>query len=174
MTTWGETMPIYEMYCPECNTIFSFLSRAINTTKRPGCPRCKKRQLERQVSLFAMTGKAGDKSMEDDLPVDESKMEQAMMSLADEAEGINEDDPKQAAQLMRKFSQMTGIQFGEGMETAIDRMEAGEDPDKIEKEMGDLMEDDDLFVLPEKSGGSGDRTSKRRSAPDRDPTLYEM
>ena len=51
-------MPIYEFYCPDCNTLFNFFSRTINTTKKPKCPRCKTRTLERQMSAFAFTGKA--------------------------------------------------------------------------------------------------------------------
>ena len=51
-------MPIYEFYCPDCHTIFNFLSKSINTTKRPHCPKCKGRKLRREVSSFALTGRA--------------------------------------------------------------------------------------------------------------------
>ncbi len=118
-------MPIYEFYCRDCNTIFSFFSRAVNTSKRPKCPRCRKRTLDRQVSRFAAVGRAGKGGEEADLPVDETRMERAMESLAAEAEGMNEDDPRQAARLMRRMGDMTGMQFGAGMEEAIHRMEAG-------------------------------------------------
>ena len=163
-------MPIYEFYCPGCHTLYSFLSKSVNTSKNPNCPRCKKRKLDRQVSAFALTGNATEDGGLDDLPFDESKMERAITELAGDAEGINEDDPRQAAQLMRKFSKMTGMEFGEGREEAIGRMESGEDPEKVEAEMGDLMEKEDPFVLPGKKG----RESLRRAAPRRDETLYEM
>jgi hypothetical protein len=26
-------MPMYEFYCPDCNTIFTFLSKSVNTEK---------------------------------------------------------------------------------------------------------------------------------------------
>jgi hypothetical protein len=58
------------------------------------------------------------------------------------------------------------------MEEAIGRQEAGEDPDAIEQEMGDLMDTDEPFVQSGKKGGRGRRPKDR--APDRDPTLYEM
>ena len=45
------------------------------------------------------------------------------------------------AKMMRKLSDATGMKFGESMEEAMRRMEAGEDPDKIEDEMGDLLDD---------------------------------
>jgi len=63
-----------------------------------------------------------------------------------EAENVNEDDPKQMASLMRKFTSKTGINLGDSMEEAISRMEAGEDPDQVEKEMGDQLGDDDFSL----------------------------
>ncbi|MBL7077266.1 MAG: zinc ribbon domain-containing protein [Kiritimatiellae bacterium] len=167
-------MPIYEFYCPDCHVIFSFLSRSINTSKCPACPRCKRKKLDKQVSLFAATGHASEDGDMDDLPIDESRMERAMEAMASEAESMNEDDPREAAKLMRKFSDMTGMEFGKGMQEALGRMEAGEDPDKVEAEMGDLMESEDPFVLPGKQAGSASAKGKRRGEPKRDKTLYEM
>jgi putative FmdB family regulatory protein len=167
-------MPIYEFYCPDCHAIFNFLSRTINTTARPPCPRCRRKQLEKQVSLFAATGKAVEDGGMDDLPIDESRMESAMEAMASEAEHMNEDDPREAARLMRKFSDMTGMEFGKGMQEALGRMEAGEDPEKVEAEMGDVMEGEDPFVLPGKQAGTTRAGEKRYSEPRRDATLYEM
>ena len=75
--------------------------------------------------------------------IDESRLEQAMQAMAAEAEGMNEDDPRQAARMMRKLYEVTGLQLGGGMEEAIRRMEAGEDPDQIEAELGDVLEGED-------------------------------
>mgnify|MGYP001812759913 FL=1 len=163
-------MPIYEFYCEDCNTIFNFFSKTINTTKKPKCPGCKTKTLSRQMSAFAVTGKATEDGDVDDLPFDENKMEKAMQMLAGEADKINEDDPRQAANLMRKLSDMTGLELGESMNEALKRMEAGEDPDAIEAEMGDLLEEDEPFLLPGKKGGK----STRRTAPRRDETLYDL
>jgi len=164
-------MPIYEFYCANCHTVFNFFSRKVNTSKRPGCPRCK-RKLKREVSIFATTGSGGEDEDMDDCPVDESRMERALTELAGEADRINEDDPRQAAGLMRKFSRMTGLEFGENIETALSRMEAGEDPERIEQEMGDLMDDEEPFVFPgRKAGADGGR---KRGPVQRDSTLYEM
>ena len=164
-------MPIYEFYCEDCHTIFNFLSRTVNTTKRPVCPKCKKKKLQRQVSAFAFTGKAKENSDLDDLPFDESKMEQAMNMLAGEAENMNEDDPRQAANLMRKLSDMTGMQMGAGMEEALQRMESGEDPEQVEAEMGDILEGEEPFILPDKKGKGA---KAKRPAPMRDETLYDL
>lgn len=164
-------MPIYEFYCKHCNTIYKFFSRTINTTKVPACPKCNSSDMERAMSTFATISKSSDSGEDDhDLPnIDESKMEQAMAMLAREAEGMNEDDPKQAANLMRKLTEMTGMKMGSGMEEAISRLERGEDPDQIEAEMGDLLENEDPFILKKIAG-----SISKKSKPRRDDKLYDM
>ncbi len=164
-------MPVYEFYCSGCHTIFNFFSRSIDTTTCPVCPTCRDRRLTRQVSLFAFTGRAREKGEVDDLPVDEAQMSQAMALLAKEADKIDENDPKQAAGLMRKLSDMTGLQLGHGMEEALARMERGEDPEAIEREMGDLLEGEEPFLPPGKKNAA---SSGRRAAPRRDDTLYDL
>jgi len=104
------------------------------------------------MSAFAFTGKAREDGDMDDLPFDEGKMEKAMQMLAGEAENMNEDDPRQAANLMRKLTDMTGLELGAGMQEALKRMEAGEDPDAIEAEMGDILEGEEPFAMPDKKG----------------------
>lgn len=164
-------MPIYEFYCEDCNTIFSFFSKTVNTSKKPKCPQCKKKTLSRQMSAFSVTGKAKEDNDLEDMPFDEGKMEKAMHMLSGEAEKINEDDPRQAANLMRKLTDMTGLELGPGMTEALKRMENGEDPDEIEAEMGDLLEGEEPFLMPDKKGaGKG----IKRSAPKRDETLYDL
>jgi putative FmdB family regulatory protein len=164
-------MPIYEFYCKRCNTIYNFFSKTINTTKRPNCPKCKKSKLSRQMSAFAFTGRAKESGDMEDLPFDESKMEQAMSMLASEADKINEDDPKQAANLMRRLTDMTGVDLGPGMQEALQRMEKGEDPDQIEAEMGDVLENEEPFVP---AGKKGKHPRAVRPAPKRDETLYDL
>jgi putative FmdB family regulatory protein len=161
-------MPIYEFYCIGCNTIYNFYSKRIDTETLPYCPSCGDVTLERRVSVFAISRhKDGEDLSETDL--DEQKMEKAMEMLAGEAEGIDEEDPKQAANLMRKLSDMTGLRLKPGMEEALRRMEQGEDPERIENEMGDIFEEEDPFELKQKS--SRFSTTK---PPKVDETLYEM
>lgn len=160
-------MPIYEFYCRKCHTVFNFFSRRINTTAQPACPSCSG-PLKRQMSTFATIGRAKEEQ-EDMLPdLDEAKMERVLAGLAREAENVSEDDPRQMAQLMRKFSHETGISLGDGMEEAISRMEAGEDPEKIEAEMGDILENEDPFGMMSRKGG------RRKIPPRHDETLYEL
>lgn len=163
-------MPIYEFYCKKCNTLYNFFSKSVNTTKIPLCPTCKTLPLSRQMSIFAaVTGNTKERTDDDPFNgMDESKMEKAMMQMAAEAENIKEDDPRAAAQLMRKLSDATGMKLGDGFEEALHRLEKGEDPDQIDKEMGDLLAAEDPFG--KKSAGK-----KSFSRPPRqDDTLYDL
>jgi len=161
-------MPIYEFYCEKCNTIFNFYSKSVNTTKHPMCPQCKTLKLKRYLSNFSLLREGPEENTEEALPFDEQKMEKAVGMLAQEAQNINEDDPKQAAHLMRRLSEMAGIDMGKGMKEAMNRLEAGEDPEKIEEEMGDVLEEDP-FVFPEKKA-----VREKSKIPIQDQTLYEL
>ena len=163
-------MPIYEFYCKDCHTLYNFFSRTINTVTVPRCPGCNTGSMTRQVSMFAVTGRASE-AEDGDLPFDEKKMEKAMAMLGSEAENINEDDPRQAANLMRKLTDMTGMELGPGMSEALRRMEQGEDPDRIEAEMGSLLEGEDPFILPDAKGKG---LAARQNLPAKDETLYDL
>jgi len=163
-------VPVYEFYCSDCHRIFRFLSRSVNTEKRPDCPKCGRHEIERQVSVFAIS--KGRKEADEDLPpdMDEAKLESAMESLAADAEGLDENDPKQAAHMMNRLFEATGLPMKDEMREAIRRLEAGEDPDKLEQEMGDLFGDmDDPFS---KEGVK--RLGRRLLPPSHDETLYEL
>lgn len=159
-------MPIYEFYCKTCHTLFNFFSKTVNTSKIPACPSCSA-ALERRVSLFSFS--SAGKEDRDRLPISDDKLEAMMGKLASEAERLNEEDPRQAAGLMKKFTEMTGIKLGDGMKEALKRLESGEDPEKIEQEMGDLMEEEEPFLFDGESGGKSAPTP-----PKRDETLYDL
>ncbi|MEE4135052.1 MAG: zinc ribbon domain-containing protein [Desulforhopalus sp.] len=161
-------MPIYEFYCDSCNVVFNFFSARVNTTKVPSCPKCGA-ELARQISRFATIGKAKEEGDDPFAGLDEAKMEKAFASLMQEAERVNEEDPQQMAALMRRFTSQTGIRLGESMEEAIARMEAGEDPEQVEKEMGDLLDGEDFSLESMKS-----RVQRLKEAPRHDEKLYEL
>lgn len=167
-------MPIYEFYCRKCDTVYNFFSRSCNTEEIPLCPQCKTIRLKRQMSLFAKIsrGKGENESQETDMdpPVDEARMEKAMAMLAQEADNMNDDDPRQAALMMRKLADVAGIGMGKGMEEALSRIEEGEDPEKIEAEMGDLLTEGGPFLLE----GGAKIGRKARPKPRVDETLYEL
>jgi len=57
------------------------------------------------------------------------------------------------------------------MDEALQRMEKGEDPEQLEAEMGDLLENEEPFVLPGKKGG---QTRVNQQKPIKDETLYDL
>jgi putative FmdB family regulatory protein len=178
-------MPIYEFYCRHCHRVFSFLSRAVNTRKTPACPRCDRRELTRRASAFAISkGRTEEPKPEAPPPdIDEARLERAMEALAGDMDSLDENDPRQGAHLMRKLFDATGMPVGTGMEEALRRMEAGEDPEKIEEDMGDVLEDDPFGgLLGGEDGEQDPDAGKKKSAgrlrrmlpPSVDPELHEM
>jgi hypothetical protein len=101
--------------------------------------------------------------------MDGEKLERAMMGLAAEMEGVDENDPRQMARFMRRLKEATGMELGQGMEEAIRRLESGEEPEKIESELGDLFDQETPFTI------AGLRGMRRRMVPPaRDETLYPL
>jgi len=163
-------MPVYEFFCQKCNTIFSFFSKTVNTTKITLCPKCSG-NLKKQVSMFACIDSSKNEPGPENIPFDEKKLEKMMGKLAAETENLNEEDPRQAADLMKKFSDAAGVKLSNSMKEDISRMEAGEDPEKIEQELGDILENEDPFQTAETA------TSNRGvnlPSPKRDETLYDL
>ncbi len=167
-------MPIYEFYCGKCHTIYSFFARRVDTESTPKCPKQKGHKLQRQMSRFAISSGLSSSSEEagPEMDFDEDKMEKAMMQMAGEFDNVDESDPRAMAKMMRKLMDTTGMNMGEGMEEAIRRMEAGEDPDKVEEELGDVLDGEDPF-------GAGENKLKRLArrlseAPNVDPEIYDM
>lgn len=171
-------MPIYEFYCSACHRVYNFLSRRVPTTGQPACPRCGRSRLERKISRFAVSRGLQPKTdalgPDDDLPpgFDEAKLEQVMEELGREADSLDEDDPRQAARLMRALYERTGMPLTDKMQEAMRRMEAGEDPDAIEAEMGDFMDDEPAGEGGE-SGGRLRGWARKMRPPEVDETLYD-
>ncbi|MEW5736558.1 MAG: zinc ribbon domain-containing protein [Thermodesulfobacteriota bacterium] len=158
-------MPIYEFTCDFCNVVFSFFSRSVNTEKVPSCPRCGA-LLERQMSVFSVSRKAGEEKGDDMAGFDEARMERAMTEMARQAESLDEKDPRQSAGLLRKLTDIAGMRLSPGMEEAVRRMEAGEDPETVEQDMAGVLENAP-FAAEGKKGSS-------RRPPVRDEKLYDL
>ena len=168
-------MPVYEFYCSNCHMVFNFFSKRVNTKKRPSCPRCGKPRLERQVSIFAIS--KGRKEQDGGDPfadMDEGRLEGMLQSLASEADNLNEDDPKQVAGLMRKLYEGAGIPMGRGMKEALKRLEAGEDPDAVEEDLGDVLEQEGESLFTGDGLKAGVKALKKKLPPQVDETLYDL
>lgn len=167
-------MPIYEFYSPDTHRIYSFFARSLSQGgKTPRCPDNAKARMERVVSRFAVTGRAREKTEAPNEALD-ARAEQAMAEMEREISTMNEDNPnpRQIARLMRTMSQAAGRKLPEGMETMIQRLEKGEDPERIQEDFDDSMMND----LEDQFGEDNLKAAGvwRPKTPARDPKLYEM
>jgi len=154
-------MPIYEFACPKCRRIFSFLSKQINPDRLPACPKCGNKKLKKEVSRFAMTkglkepatAAAGPEEGGPPMPdFDDPRVERAMMEMERDMAHLDENNPKHMAHMMRKMKDlMPPGSVPKDLDVAIKRLEAGEDPEKIEADMGDVLGD---LMGGEGGGGS--------------------
>lgn len=172
-------MPIYEFYCPENNTTYSFLAKSLSYgDKTPRCPDNETYSMTKRVSNFAFVGNAKDPADSDGLDdIDDAKMERVMAELERDMAGMDEDnpDPKQMAHLMRKMTDLTGEKMPSEMAEMVGRLEAGEDPEALEEEFGDALDGMGDFGGDESSAAGKLRQLRRRLLPSkRDPNLYDM
>jgi len=168
-------MPIYEFYCPDCHTVYSFFSPRVDTEARPACPKCGRPRLGRRPSRFAtLSQRSGDEAeLDGDDPfagLDDERMERAVEALAGEFDGLEGDaepDPRQLARVLGRFGELTGLEAGPRLREMLARLERGEDPDALESEMGDGDEDlSEFFALRKKLAAA------RPERPQVDETLY--
>jgi putative FmdB family regulatory protein len=154
-------MPIYEYACPKCRVIFNFLSKRVNPEGLPGCPKCGNKRMTKQMSRFAMTRglkEPAARSGADDGPdaampdMDDPRVERTMMELERDMEHMDENNPRHMAHMMKKMKElMPPGTAPKELDVAIKRLEAGEDPEKIEADMGDVLGD----LMGGEGGGAG-------------------
>jgi len=155
-------MPIYEYACPKCRVIFNFLSKRVSPERLPVCPKCGNKKMTKTISRFALTrglkepvaggqAEGGEQPMPD---MDDPRVERAMMDLERDMEHLDENNPRHMAHMMRKMKDlMPPGTVPKELDVAIKRLEAGEDPEKIEEDMGDLLAD--FMGGPDEEGGMG-------------------
>ncbi len=125
-------MPIYEYGCYDCRKRVDIFWRSFSAAEKgtPKCPRCEGTNIKRLVSKVAL------------LRSEESRLE----SMADPAKlaALEEEDPKALGKLMRQMGSEMGEDLGQEFDEVMDRLESGQMPEEIEKDMPDM------------SGGMGD------------------
>jgi len=172
-------MPIYEYYSADTHRIYSFYARRlIGADVVPRCPDGEGKRMDRLLSPFAITGKAKEKQeTPDGMPDFDPRQEAEMMKLAGEMSGMDEQnpDPRQLGRMMRRMMEITGEKMPAPMLEMLDRMERGEDPEKLEEEYGDVLDAEGAeSVAAEKGESAATAALRRRLPPRRDPVLYEM
>jgi putative FmdB family regulatory protein len=154
-------MPIYEFACPKCRKIFNFLSKRVTPARSPACPKCGHRKMTKQVSAFALTrgvkeSPAGDRPDDGGAPpgpdMEDPRIMRAMSEMERDMEHLDENNPRHMAHMMKKMKDlMPAGSVPKELDVAIRRLEAGEDPEKIEQDMGDVLGD----LMGGEEGGAG-------------------
>jgi NTP pyrophosphatase (non-canonical NTP hydrolase) len=174
-------MPIYEYYCPDNNKIYQFYAKTVaQGATVPTCPDNPEYRMVKKVSGFAIGSRAKKSISEGSSPggeddslaadgdnMDDPRMEAAFGQLEREMEGLDENDPKAMGRMMRRMSELTGESLDGEMDEVVRKLEEGQDPEKIEEEMGDVLGD-----LEGEDGGMGGMGGFG-GPPTRDPTLYD-
>jgi hypothetical protein len=138
-------MPIYEYYCPNNHTIYQFYAKTLAQGKIvPRCPDNPKFHMKKLVSAFAVTsgGKKDDVAEMNPSPApggdpaEDARMEAAMGAMEKEFSGVDENDPRAMARMMRKMSDLTGEKIDGEMEEVVRKLEEGADPESLEDQLG--------------------------------------
>jgi putative FmdB family regulatory protein len=189
-------MPIYEYYCSEHHTIYQFYAKSVAQGQTvPRCPGHPAHKLRKLVSGFAITGRGGKEEPATPKPgaggdpAEDAKMEAAMSSMESEFAGVDENDPKAMARMMRRMSEISGEKLDGQMEEVVRKLEEGADPESLEDQLGGPEGPEDsgdpmgggmgLDPGMPAAGGPPDpkeprhRFKVRRTAPRRDPQLYD-
>lgn len=119
-------MPIYEYRCADCNKRVSVFFRSIASVDHSAarCPLCGGARLTRLVSRVRLVRSEASR----------------LASLTDDSmlAGFDEKDPRSMGRWMRKMAQESGEEMPPEFDEVVGRLEAGEDPESIEKSMPEL------------------------------------
>lgn len=124
-------MPIYEYRCLDCGKRSSIFQRYEQYGKELiRCRHCGGENLRRLISRVRVV-----------------RSEEARLdSLSDSSawDGIDDEDPRTMARMMRKMGDELGEEMPQEFDEVVDRLEAGESPEEIEKSIPELGEGGDL------------------------------
>ena len=118
-------MPTYDFICNNCNQRFdAFLTFAEYGKKTVKCAHCNSKNVRRRMTKVRI-----------------AKSEEGRMdSMADDFSGFEglEDDPKAMGRMMRKMGKEMGEELPPEFDEVVDRLESGQSPEEIEKDIPDL------------------------------------
>lgn len=120
-------MPTYDFICNACQQRFDvFLTFAEYGKKTVTCTHCQSKNVRRRMTKVRIA-KSEDSRMD---------------SMADEFSGVEglEDDPKAMGRMMRKMGKEMGEELPPEFNEVVGRLESGQSPEQIEKEVPGLGE----------------------------------
>lgn len=170
-------MPLYEFYCEPCHTVFTFRSARVDTGTVPACPRCGA-ALKREISPFSHIVRGAVKEPGSEAPEGgASRMDEAAARLGERLQALDGDeaDPRDAVKVMREMADAGGLRFNKEVREAMGRIEAGEDPEKIDETFREVFDTENPFENADADGAAGGVSWLRRlREPARDPKWYDM
>jgi len=117
-------MPTYEYRCLDCHKRFDvFLKFSEYGVKKVVCPFCQSSNVQRRIGKIRVARS------------DESRL--SNMADPSNLSGLDE-DPRVLGKMMREMSREVGEDMGGEFDEVISRLESGQNPEDIEKELPDL------------------------------------
>ena len=128
-------MPTYQYICNHCQKRFEvYLTYAEYEQAEVACPNCHCTNVRRRIGRIRIAR------------TEESRLENLMDT--DNLDGI-EEDPKALGRLMRQMGSELGEEMGPEFDEVVSRLESGQDPEEIERDLPDLgadLDDGDAFA----------------------------
>jgi len=119
-------MPTYQYRCLNCKRRFEvFMSYSEYGQKAVLCTHCASDKVIRRIGRIRIARS------------EESRLE-GLSDMSD-LDGL-EEDPRALGKMMRKMGREMGEELGPEFDDVVDRLEAGQDPEEIEKALPDLGE----------------------------------
>lgn len=117
-------MPNYQYRCLNCKKRFEvFLSYKDYGVKSVQCPHCSSEKVQRRIGRIRI-----------------AKSEESRLDALTDPSGLEglENDPKALGKMMRKMGNEMGEEVGPEFDEVVNRLEAGQSPEDIEKAIPDL------------------------------------
>jgi putative FmdB family regulatory protein len=118
-------MPNYEYACLNCMKKFVLFFRYDEYGKvQASCPYCESLQVQRKIGRIRVTTSSLNRleNMSDPKNLD-----------------AIDDDPRALGMMMRQMSQETGEDMGPEFDEVVHRLETGQSPEQIERDLPDLL-----------------------------------
>jgi putative FmdB family regulatory protein len=121
-------MPLYDYFCQDCQKRFDvFITYAEYGSRPVTCPHCQSGNVRRRIPRIRVA-----KS-------EESRFDSMAGDLSDPAAMAGlENDPQAMGRVMRKMGKEMGEELPPEFNEVVDRLEKGQSPEDIEKELPDL------------------------------------
>lgn len=128
-------MPSYEYRCLQCKKRFTVFISYTEYGKKPvACLHCGSTEIQRRIGRIRV------------LRSEDSRMDQ--LADLDNLDGIG-DDPRELGKMMRQMKGEVGDELGPEFDEVVERLEKGQNPEDIEREMPDLgLDDGDMGAGP--------------------------